>query len=164
MIFVLLRGCVILCVERLRDFCVWRGWVIFLTHSLRLHDLFFWRLHYLFCGEVTWFFCWEIVWRGCVILLCEEVAWFFISGVRRHRIKNTSSDFKHTQRPCLVQTEALFDEDRCILLQEWASVWMIWRLCSATRRPCLLKQTWCIVFNEITKTYFLNVLNRYTCS
>ena len=30
------------------------------------------------------------------------------SGLRRHRIKNTSSDFKHTQRRCLVQTEALF--------------------------------------------------------
>ena len=46
MIF-LLRGCVILCVERLHDFYVWRGCVffsgfmIFLTHSLRLHDLLF---------------------------------------------------------------------------------------------------------------------------
>ena len=45
-----LRGCVILFVERLRDFCVWRGCVIFLTHSLRLQDLFFWRLHdFSFC-------------------------------------------------------------------------------------------------------------------
>ena len=25
----------------------------FLTHSLRLHYLFFWRLHDLFCGEVV---------------------------------------------------------------------------------------------------------------
>ena len=29
------RGCVILCVDRLCDFCVWRGCAIFLTHSLR---------------------------------------------------------------------------------------------------------------------------------
>ena len=31
--FVLLRGCVILCVERLREFFVWRGFVIFFTYS-----------------------------------------------------------------------------------------------------------------------------------
>ena len=34
-------------------------------------------------------------------------------GLRRHRIKNTSKDFKHIERPRLVQTEALFDEDGC---------------------------------------------------
>ena len=28
------RGCVILCMESLHDFYVWRGCVIFLTHSL----------------------------------------------------------------------------------------------------------------------------------
>ena len=50
---VLLRGCVILCVERLREFGVWRGCGIFLTRSLRLHDLFFWRLHDFVCGEVA---------------------------------------------------------------------------------------------------------------
>ena len=41
-----------------------------------------------------------------------------ITGLRRHHIKNTSSDFKQIQRPCLVQTEALFDENRCLSLQE----------------------------------------------
>ena len=40
MFFLLLRGCMILCVERLHDFCVCRGCVNFLTHSLRLCDLF----------------------------------------------------------------------------------------------------------------------------
>ena len=56
--------------------------------------------------------------------------------------------------PCLVQTEALFDEDRGLSLQEWASIWKIQRLCLATQRPCLVKQIWCIVFNENTKTEF----------
>ena len=86
-----------------------------------------------------------------------------IAGLRQHRIQNTSSDFKHTQRPCLVQTEALFDEDEYLSLQEWASVWMIRRLCLATRRPCLLTHPCCIVFDENTKTQFLNVSNRYLC-
>ena len=31
---------VILCVEMLHDFCVWRFCMIFLTHLLRMHDLF----------------------------------------------------------------------------------------------------------------------------
>ena len=78
------RGSVILCVERLRHFCVWRGCVIFvcgevvgffLTNSLRLHDffsggsvcffsrrfcvIFFERLHdFLLC-------------RACIIFLCS---------------------------------------------------------------------------------------------
>ena len=56
--------------------------------------------------------------------------------------------------PCLVQTEALFDEDRSLSLQEWASIWKIQRLCLATQRPYLVKQIWCIVFNENTKTEF----------
>ena len=46
MIFV--RGRVILCVERLHDFCVWRVCVIFRTHPLNLHDVFFWRLRGFF--------------------------------------------------------------------------------------------------------------------
>ena len=50
---VFLRGCMILFVKRLHDFCVWRGCVIFLTCSLRLNDLFFWRLHDIFCGKVA---------------------------------------------------------------------------------------------------------------
>ena len=41
-----------------------------------------------------------------------------VTGLRRHRIKNTSSGFKHTQRPRLVQTEALFDEDEYLSLQD----------------------------------------------
>ena len=83
------------------------------------------------------------------------------SGLRHNRIKNTNSKIKHIQMPCLVQTEALFDEPRGLSLQEWASVWKIQRLCLATQRPCLVKQTWCIVFNENTKTDFLKVSNRY---
>ena len=44
--YFLLRGCVILCVERLHDFCMVRGCMIFLrfhdfSHSLRLHDFLF---------------------------------------------------------------------------------------------------------------------------
>ena len=31
--------------ERMLAFCEERGCVIFLTHSLRLHDSFLWRLH-----------------------------------------------------------------------------------------------------------------------
>ena len=57
--------------------------------------------------------------------------------------------------PCLVQTEALFDEDRWISFPECASVWKIQRLCLPTQRPCLVKQTWCIVYDENTKTEFL---------
>ena len=83
--FFYLICCVIMCVERLRDFCAWRGFVIFLTHSLRLHDSFFWRLRDFFCKKVLCFFGWEIAWfflgRGCLIFsvkrlhnfLCEEV-------------------------------------------------------------------------------------------
>ena len=112
---VLLRGCMIFLVERLRDFfverlhdfvygevawfCVWRGCVIFFTHSLRLHDilrrgcitffwrelawlfsltqsirlhdLFFWRLRDFFSGEVAWFFV-----ERLHVFLCEKVVWF----------------------------------------------------------------------------------------
>ena len=39
-----------------------------------------------------------------------------LTGLRQHRIKNTSSDFKRTQRPWLVQTEALFNKDGCLYL------------------------------------------------
>ena len=41
-----------------------------------------------------------------------------LSGLRHNRIKNTNSKTKHIQMPCLVQTEALFDEDRGLSLQE----------------------------------------------
>ena len=95
--------------------CVWRGCVIFvwksflvkksflgktmsvkksffLTHSLRLHDLFFWRLkNFLLQRGFVFFCCWEFVcflcedvarffvWRGCMFLfLCEEVAFFCV--------------------------------------------------------------------------------------
>ena len=40
------------------------------------------------------------------------------AGLRHNRIKNTNSKIKHIQMPCLVQTEALFDEDRGLSLQE----------------------------------------------
>jgi hypothetical protein len=35
-----------------------------------------------------------------------------------NRVKNMSSKIKHIHMPCLVQTEALFDEDKNISLQE----------------------------------------------
>ena len=41
-----------------------------------------------------------------------------IPGLRHNRIKNTNSKIKHIQMPCLVQTEALFDEDRGLSLKE----------------------------------------------
>ena len=91
----------------------------------------------------------------------KSLDWSPPPGLRHNRIKNTNSKIKHIQIPCLVQTEALFDEDRGLSLQEWASIGKIQRLCLATQRPCLVKQTWCIVFNENTRTYFLNVSNRY---
>jgi hypothetical protein len=60
----------ILCVERLHDFCVYRGCVIFLTHSGCL-IYFCWVF---FCGEVAWFFCWRVgwfmVWR--VFFVCKK--------------------------------------------------------------------------------------------
>ena len=76
------------------------------------------------------------------------------SGLRHNRMKNTNSKIKHIQMPCLVETEALFGEDRCLSLQEWASVWKIQRLWVTTQRPCLVKQIGCIVFYENTKTEF----------
>ena len=87
--------------------------------------------------------------------MIDDGWWILDDGLSQHRIKITSSDFKRTQRPCLVQKEARFDEDGCLSLQEWASACMIRRLCLATWRPCLLKQTWWIVFKENTKTFFL---------
>ena len=45
--------------------------------------------------------------------------------------------------PCLVQTEALFDDDKGLSLQEWASFWKIQRLCLANRHGVLfLMRTW----------------------
>ena len=68
------RGCVIFCMERLHDFCVRRGCVIFVTHSLRLHDL-------IFSGGCIFFFCWEVMWffvKRLHYLLCEEHALFIL--------------------------------------------------------------------------------------
>ena len=49
---VLLRGCVILCVESLRGFlCVEK--LRDVSHSLRLCDFIVKRLHYFFCEEVA---------------------------------------------------------------------------------------------------------------
>ena len=79
------KGCVTLCMERLHDFCVWRGCVSFLTHSIAqvAWFIFFWRLHNFFCGEVYYFLL-----RYCVIFSvrlidfpCEEVAWFLCEEV-----------------------------------------------------------------------------------
>ena len=56
--------------------------------------------------------------------------------------------------PCLVQTEALFDEDRWISFPECAAVWKIQRLCLPTQRPCLVKQTWCIVYDVSNRYLF----------
>ena len=77
-----------------------------------------------------------------------------------NRIQNTNSKIKHIQMPCLVQTEALIVEDKGLSLKEWASFWKIQRLCLATNRPCLVKQTGRFVFDENTKTEFLNISNR----
>ena len=60
------RGCVILCVERLHDFCVWRVCMIFfpsLTHSGCI-------------TQVTWFFC-----GGCVIFFAEKLRDFWCKEV-----------------------------------------------------------------------------------
>ena len=71
-----------------------------------------------------------------------------------------NSKIKHIQMPCLVQIEALIVEDRGLALKEWASFWKIQRLYLLTNRPCLVKQTGRIVFDENMKTEFLNVSNR----
>ena len=89
----------ILCVEKLRDFCAWRGCVIFLTHSLRLHDLFLWRLPDFFlrrdCGIFgVIFLCVErlhdffverlhdsVWWTGCVISFVERLRDFVCGEV-----------------------------------------------------------------------------------
>ena len=63
----------ILFVERLRDFCVWSGCVIFLTRSLSLHNLFFLRLHDFFAGRLH-----DLFVKILRDFLCEEVACFFV--------------------------------------------------------------------------------------
>ena len=69
----LLRGCVILCVEGLCDLCVLRGYVIFsLTHSLRLNDLCLCRLHGFFAERLH-----NFLWRGCMIFSVESLHDFF---------------------------------------------------------------------------------------
>ena len=76
------KGCVIFSMERLHDFCVWRGCVIFLTHWLTqvAWFIFFLEVAWLsFCGEVVWF----LLLRDCVVFFvkrfldffCEEVEW-----------------------------------------------------------------------------------------
>ena len=82
-------------------------------------------------------------------------------GLRHNRIKNMNSKIKLIQMPCLVQTEALFDEDRGLSLTEWASIWKIQRLYLATQRPCLVKQTCCIVFMRTQRPSFFYVSNKY---
>ena len=94
-------------IEGVAWFCVWRGCVIFvcrevawlfsLTHSIRLHNLVFWRLRHFFSERLRDFFperlpdfllkdcvifyvkrlCDFFVLRGCMIFLCKEVTWFF---------------------------------------------------------------------------------------
>ena len=56
--------------------------------------------------------------------------------------------------PCLVETESLFDGDRGLSLQERGYVLNIQRLCIATQRLRLVRQTCCIVFEESTNTEF----------
>ena len=77
---------------------------------LPLHFTHIWLcVDLIFALQVDiWWFC--FFWGSCQ------------SGLRHNRIKNTNSKIKHIQMPCLVQTEALFDEDIGISLQEWASV------------------------------------------
>ena len=82
-------------------FCMWRGCMIFvcrevawhfsLAHSIRLHDLFFWRLRDFFVewlcdffGEVAWFLVERLrdffVWRGCVIFCVKSLRDFCVKG------------------------------------------------------------------------------------
>ena len=78
------RDGVNLCMERLLNFCVVRGCVIFLTHSLTkvAWFIFFSRLYDFFCEEVVWLFCWEIawifVWRGCLIFFVKRLRDFCV--------------------------------------------------------------------------------------
>ena len=60
-------------------FCVWRGCVIFLTHSLRLHNIFSVGSVIFFCGEVAWFFVERLgeFFSLCVGRLREKVLCFF---------------------------------------------------------------------------------------
>ena len=87
-------------------------------------------------GDLWWSYAIFSDLQSSLVIFCD----LHRSGLRQHRIKNMSSDFKHTRRPRLDQTEALFDEDGYLSLQEWESVWMIRRLCLATRRPCLINR------------------------
>ena len=60
-LFFSLRGCVILCVDRLRDFLLKK--LRDFSHSLRLLDLFLWRLRdFFFVERLPDFF-----WRDCLI-------------------------------------------------------------------------------------------------
>ena len=71
----------ILCVEKLHDFCEWRGSVIFLTQSLRFHDLFSWRLHEFFFAEsLPDFFGVIFLVESLHNFLCGEVARLFFGG------------------------------------------------------------------------------------
>ena len=52
--------------------------MIFLPHSLRLHDFFVWRLRDFFVERFGDFFfverlCEFCVWRGCVHFVCGEI-------------------------------------------------------------------------------------------
>ena len=99
-------GCVIVFVERLRDFffggcviffgkvawfffggCVifyWRGYLIFIGE--RLHVFFGGEVAWFFCGEVAWFLCGEVVWLSHSLtqvawFIFVKVAWFFCGEV-----------------------------------------------------------------------------------
>ena len=67
----------ILCVERLHDFCVYRGCVIFLTHSgclIYFCGVFFVeRLRDFFVEGLG-----DLLYEEVALCLCEEVAWLFV--------------------------------------------------------------------------------------
>ena len=89
------RCCVILCMERLHDFCMWRGCVILLTHSLTQVAGFFSSSGgcvIFFCREVLWFFCWKIawffVWRCCLIFFVKRLHDFCVKRCFFSKKKN----------------------------------------------------------------------------
>ena len=101
------RGCMIFCLlDRLRNFiclevawfCVWRGCVIFLTHSLRLHDLLFWRFCDFIAVRLPDFFVERLLDFLCVKrlcdFLCEEVPWFLV-WKRYFLVKKKVFKWKH---------------------------------------------------------------------
>ena len=132
-------------------FCVWRGCVIFLTHSLtqvalfsggcliflrRGCIIFLWRgcvlffveSYHFFCGEVAWFFWWT----GCVIFVverfcdhvCGEVAWFLCV----ERLCDFSHSLTHSSFMIFFLEVTEFFLRRGCMIFSWEIMWFfVWR-------------------------------------